>query len=273
MKLSMAAVALMIFSACKASGQPAAAAPAFEVASVKPVQIQPGETTYTANLGTVRHGVVTLTNTTLTDCIRLAYGIATDDQIAGPDWIRSKLVRFNILAKAAPDTDDDQALLMLRTLLEERFKLVLRREQKELSYLALVMGKNGPQMHPAQVDLEGIQNSILRGRIYHNHIAMPKLAYLISRLTRTPVVDMTGLKGFWDVKLEWTPEAPPAASPAALPVARPADAAGGTAAADSPDGPSLFTAVQKQLGLKLESRKGPVEILVVDHAERVPVEN
>jgi uncharacterized protein (TIGR03435 family) len=80
---------------------------------------------------------------------------------------------------------------------------------------------------------------------------MHQLAVLISRMTRTPVLDKTGLAGFYEFKLEWAPENSP----------------------ESATGPSIFTAVQEQLGLKLEWRKGPVEVLVVDHAEKIPLEN
>src|SRR5689334_749308 len=86
--------------------------PAFEVASLKAVQTTPGN--YRANLGTARHGQVTLTNTTLSDCLRFAYEITNDLQIAGPDWIRNKDVRFDIVAKASPETPDSQLRLMLQ---------------------------------------------------------------------------------------------------------------------------------------------------------------
>src|ERR1043166_4239312 len=86
--------------------------PTFEVASLKPVPLIPGN--YNANLGTARHGELTMTNVTLSDCLRYAYGITNDAQIIGPDWIRNKEVRFHITGKAAPDTPTDQLLLMLQ---------------------------------------------------------------------------------------------------------------------------------------------------------------
>jgi len=85
---------------------------------------------------------------------------------------------------------------------------------------------------------------------------MAQLAMLISRFERQPVIDMTGLPGFYDVKLEWTPTDFSAQSPAEPAV-----------------GPSIFSAVQSELGLKLEARKGPLDVLVVDHALQVPTEN
>ncbi|MGP8244377.1 MAG: TIGR03435 family protein [Bryobacteraceae bacterium] len=99
---------------------PSAMAPSFDVASLKPVQLTPGP--YRANLGTARHGKVVLKNVTLSDCLRFAYGITNDAQIVGPDWIRDRDVRFDIMGKAAPDTPRERLLLMLQTLLIDRFK-------------------------------------------------------------------------------------------------------------------------------------------------------
>src|ERR1035441_7519130 len=105
----MAAVAAWV-----AWSQPPAR-PEFDVASLKPVALD-GADTYTANLGSYRNGVLTQTNTTLAECIRFAYEITSDDLLSGPDWIKNKNLRFDILAKTAPATPRSQALLMLRTL-------------------------------------------------------------------------------------------------------------------------------------------------------------
>jgi uncharacterized protein (TIGR03435 family) len=250
---------LIGLSACMAWSQSAAARPEFEVASLKPVVLD-GADTYTANLGSFRNGVLTLTNTTLAECIRFAYDITSDDLLAGPDWIKSKAVRFEILAKTAPDTPRSQALLMLRTLLEDRFKLVLRREPRVLSYFALTAPNGAGKMQPAKEPPEGTNIHGL-GRIHNNHITMLLLSTLISRFTRTPVLDETALPGFFEVKLDWARDnslPPPVLNGAAV---------------EMPDGPSISEAVQKQLGLKLEKRKGPVDVLVVDHAEKTPLAN
>ncbi len=235
--------------------------PEFDVASLKPVVLD-GVDTYTANLGTYRNGVVTLTNTTLAECIRFAYDITTDDLLSGPDWIKNKSVRFDILAKTAPDAARGQALLMLQTLLEDRFKLQLRREPRVLSYYALTAPNGVAKMQPAQDPPAAGGNSLGLGRIHHNRITMLLLATLISRFTRTPVLDQTGVPGFFEVKLDWARDngLPPAAGPVAT-------------AAETADGPSISEAVQKQLGLKLEKRKGPVDVLVVDHADKTPLAN
>ncbi len=232
------------------------APPSFDVASLKPVQLTPGN--YNANLGSASRGVVTLTNATLSDCLKYAYDISNDSQIAGPDWFQNKGVRFDILAKAPPDTPVPQLKQMLQTLLTERFSLALHREQRTLPFLALTLGKKGTQFHDAQEGWEGNGKPSVPGRIFVHRVSM--LATLLSRFMRQPVLDQTGLSGFYDIQLEWTPETQP----------RPD---GADAPAEPATGPTIFTAVQEQLGLKLESRKGPVEVLVIDGAERVPKGN
>src|ERR1017187_7734179 len=142
MKCAPSAGVLAAIAAWAAWSQPPAH-PEFDVASLKPVVLD-GADTYMANLGTYRNGVLTQTNTTLAECLRFACEITSDDLLSGPDWIKNKNVRFDILAKTAPGTPRVQALLMLRTLLEDRFKLVLRREPRVLSYYALT-APNGEQ--------------------------------------------------------------------------------------------------------------------------------
>jgi uncharacterized protein (TIGR03435 family) len=232
--------------------------PQFDVATVK-VSPPPAGDTITINLGTVLNGRLAMTNVTLSDCIKLAYGIVSDDQLVAPDWImgrqvRFEQVRFDIVAQAPPDTPRDRVLLMLQPLLAERLKLALHHEQKQRSYLALTVAKTGPKIQPAKPDAP-IGNSAARGRILANQMPMSGLATLLSRFERETIVDLTGLSGAFEFKLEWTPDDGP------IPPTNGAS------------GPSLFTAVQEQLGLKLESRKGPLDVLVVDQAEKVPAEN
>jgi uncharacterized protein (TIGR03435 family) len=242
----------------QAPKQTPAARPEFDVASLKPVVLD-GADTYMANLGTYRNGVVATTNTTLAECLRFAYAITSDDLLAGPEWIKNKSVRFDILAKTAPDTPRDQALLMLRTLLEDRFKLALRREPRVLSYYALTAPNGVHKMQPARdPPVEG-EVTLWQGHFRHNRMTMLMLASLLARSMRLPVVDQTALSGAFEVKLDW-------ARDNSLP-------APGAAPAEPADGPSIFEAVQQQLGLKLEKRKGPVDVLVVDHAEKTPLAN
>jgi len=236
-----------------ASGIASAPAQSFEVASVKVAPVLNGDL-YNINLGTVQHDTVTLTNASLADCIRFGYGLTSDSQLSGPDWIKSKELRYDVVAKALPDTPREQVLRMMQALLAERFKLTLRPENRELAYYALVVAKGGPKMREATDTAAsaptGVQGQL---RIVSNRMPMSTVATLLSRYMRAFVVDQTGLKGSFEVKLVWTPDDRPVA--------------------DDERGPSVFTALQEQLGLKLESRKGPMEVLVVDHAEKTPTEN
>jgi uncharacterized protein (TIGR03435 family) len=241
--------------------------PQFEVATVKrDPPVAPG-TPLPVNLGSFRNGTAMLTNTTLSECIQFAYGIVSDTQIAGPDWVRSRDVRFDIVAKTEPDVPREQALLMMQNLLAERLKLTIHHEPREMSFLALVVAKNGPKLGPANMQIPGEQiPAQIPGRLSSPRMLMSVLATLISRFERQVVMDQTELKGFFSVDLQWTP-----------------DALRNRAVQDGPalvngqplnlDGPSLPTALQEQLGLRLDSRKGPVDVLVVDSAEKVPVEN
>jgi uncharacterized protein (TIGR03435 family) len=227
--------------------------PAFEVATVKAGGLVEGDLIY-INTGKILNGVVTLGNATLSDCLKFAYSLTTEDQIVGPEWIKQKQVRFDITAKAAPDTPADQLMPMLQTLLKERFELTLHTEQKEMTHYELVIGKHGSKLKESTVGPGEATGAARLDGIRSNRMQMNKLAALLSRMTRMPVLDKTGLTGFYQFDLRYANEVSPAP-------------------AENPVGPSIFTAVQEQLGLKLESRKGPVEVLVIDHAEKIPVEN
>ena len=248
-KFAWIAAALLTVTVAMAEG------PVFDVASLKPSpQLPPGQN-YNANLGSARLGEVALTNATLVDCIKFAYGLVSDEQLAGPEWTKSKEVRFDILAKAPPATPRDQLLLMLRNLLAERFHLAMHTEQRAFFHYALVIGKNGPKLKEVPPDPLNSHMTYRIGNITHNQISMQTLTLLLSRQLRELVLDRTGLKGAYDLSLKWIPEAK-------------------TETADAAEtGPTIFMAVQDQLGLKLEPRKDAVEVLVIDHADRVPVEN
>ncbi len=230
-------------------------APAFEVATLKRSPPPEGDL-ININLGTFRNGRLTLTNVTLNDAIKFAYELSSDEQLVGPDWNQS--VRFDVVALAPSRTPPDQLHRMVRRLLKERLHLVLRREQKVLRYLALVQGKRGPKLMAAMQDPPPNPGPQLPGRILHNQMSMGMLASFLSRFEHQTVVDLTGLSGLFQVKLDW---------------ARDTVIAQGDVSEPPPDRPSLFAAVQEQLGLKLESRRGPVEVLIVEQANKVPEEN
>src|SRR5579883_2980795 len=127
--------------------------PAFDVASVKVSPPQPGGL-LNINLGTERQGEVTLGNVTLSECVRFAYGLASEDQIGGPDWIRDRRIRFDIDAKAPPGTPHEQILLMTQTLLAERFRLAIHREPKRVAHLELGLGKGAPKLKPSTEEVD-----------------------------------------------------------------------------------------------------------------------
>jgi uncharacterized protein (TIGR03435 family) len=228
--------------------------PEFDAATVKRSPPPSGDS-ININLGTALNGKVALTNATLSDCIKFAYGIAADAQLSGPDWINSGTLRYDVVGQAPGDTPRDQLLLMLQTLLADRMKLVLHREPRELRYVALIPGKTAVKMQPTPPGTAPVFAPSVAGRIVSPQMSMPTLAKLLSRFERQTVLDMTGLEGPFDVRLEWSPDDT------------------GKLDVQQPSRPSLATAVQEQLGLRLEARKGPVEVLVVDSADRVPAEN
>ena len=228
-------------------------AQSFELATVKSSPPPEGNL-INIDLGTFRDGRLYLTNVTLNDAIKYAYELVSDELLSGPDWGRT--TRFDIVAQAAPSTPPDALHRMTRELLAERLHLVLRHEQKVLPHLALVLGKNGSKI-PASTR-PPVPGPQVRGRINHNQMPMSLLVSLLSRFERQTIVDLTGLEGSYEVHLEWAPDnALAPANPDVPP----------------PDRPSLFEAVQQQLGLKFEARRAPLEVLVVEQASRQPEEN
>jgi uncharacterized protein (TIGR03435 family) len=228
----------------------------FEVASFKPSPPAQRPKIVINGLGTFRGGRLTFSNASLNDLLKYAYGMTSDAQLAGPEWIASKAVRFDIEALAPVDTPRDRLALMLQALLADRLKLAAHHEQRELRYLSLTVGKDGPKMRAAEEHPADDTAYNVAGRIVRKRISMPQLALLIARFERQPVIDGTGLDGFYEVKLEWVPGDLSATEPA-----------------DTPAGPSIYSAVQSQIGLKLEGRRGPLDVLVIDSVQNVPVEN
>lgn len=230
-------------------GQPAVIQ-RFEVASIKlSGNTDPGS--YGMKTG---HGKLDADNVTLKQCIMSAYGVGPRQIFGGPDWVASD--HFEIKAKAEKPTDDDDLLmLMLQNLLAERFKLTFHREDKTMTAFVLEAAKNGPKMERAPAGEPGTNR--INGKD-HNVIAahntdMGLFASVLGREMGLPVVNRTGLEGPFNFKLEWIPDN-----------AR----SGGAGASATVEGPSIFTAVQEQLGLHLRAEKVPVEVLVIDHVEK-----
>ena len=231
----------------------AAQTPAFDAASVKLNRSEGGPSSIRGSPGRIRMDNVSLRKLTL-----WAYGIPDDREYAliGPGWMGSE--SFTIEATFPAETSADRVRLMTRALLAERFKLAAHRETRQLPMYVLVVDKDGLKIQP----VEGGQPRTAGGpgRLEAHKITMQKLADLLARGTGHQVVDGTGVKGVFDFTLQWTPEEAPRLEPDA-------GAAGGE------PGPPLSSALREQLGLRLETRKGPVDVLVVDHMERVPTAN
>jgi uncharacterized protein (TIGR03435 family) len=264
--------------------------PAFEVASIKPhksgdqassIMVQPG-------------GRYSATNATLRMLMRTAYGAHDDQIVGGPNWTSSE--RFDVVGKAEGNppttTFRDQARLMLQQLLADRFKLRLHHETRDISVYALVIarrdGKLGPQLRPANaadcratkalnpaactasnpntpgfIEFDSLPCSA--GFSRQGHLAARTTIFStfvtgLSNWTDRLVFDHTGLAGIFDWDLQWRPE----------PLT--ADLPNATSDRSFDAGVSLVTALQEQLGLKLESTKGPVDVLVIDHVEQPTVD-
>jgi uncharacterized protein (TIGR03435 family) len=232
-------------------------APSFEVASI--MQNVSGN-----NFASVREaqGRFTATNARLKDLIARAYGVRISE-ISGPDWLTSE--RFDIAAEAAGPVDDDQLSLMLRTLLADRFGLALHREPKVLPVYELVVAKSGPKLQPVQAAQSRGRtlSSSHRGYLSANGASTEFLAELLSRQTDRPVLDRTGLSGTYNFELKWTPD------DLHTNLGQTHDDSG----KNNADGPSIFTAVEEQAGLKLKPARAPVEVLVVDQVQKTPTAN
>ena len=253
----------------------------FEVASIKPSNADnPG-----AGIRRQPGGRFNTVNTAVRQLILFAYQIQSFQLVGGPEWIANE--RYDIVAKmegdppaVAPGTGADHMMLALRSLLADRFKLVIRRETRQTDIYALTMarpgGKPGPGLKPASGDCSPEAFAARRGapppppgpggmpavvcgisqgpgRIRFGGYPLSLFANSISNQVGRAVIDHTGLPGNWDFELRYAPEVRQVLNGVEVPV--------------DPDAPSLFTAVQEQLGLKFESTKGPVEVLVIERVE------
>jgi uncharacterized protein (TIGR03435 family) len=186
-------------------------------------------------------------------CLQWAYNLKSW-QISGPDWISTE--RYEIVAKTAEPVEVDQLKLLLRALLTERFRMTVRLEKKEAPVMAIVRGPGEPKLKPSAAGktLRMIPSFPGNGALRSVYASAPVsiLEGILSVPMWDPVLDMTGLTAVYDFTFE-----------------RPGRDA------DNPDswGSDIKTAVEKQLGLKLEPRRTPMDFLVVERAEKTPVEN
>ena len=228
---------------------PKGADPDWDVVTVKPTD--PSETGGQRVRPAGRR--VQLTNTTVEQFLLLGYGVQKSQLMGEPEWAKTE--RWNV--DGVPDVEGEpnwaQIQGLMRKILTERFGLKLHREQRELPVYAMTVAKGGPKMTPNTSDPNGLldqRNYSVRGREVQNlrNASMADLATILQFRIGRPVVDQTGLKGRYDFNLQWTTDESQLNAP------------------DAP--PGIFTAIQEQIGLKLEPVKAPVEVLVVDKVER-----
>jgi uncharacterized protein (TIGR03435 family) len=267
--------------------------PAFEVASIKPNK----SGTNQRQVNVEPNGRFTAINVPLDNLIRFAYAARGPDGLLGPlpanrlsvakTWVGGATAlqsdKFDVIAMTNAGASQEQVFQMLRALLVERFKLVVHRETRDVPIYALVVarkdGRLGLRLRPSNVDCSavpsdrptpspaaggfvaepcmGLRN--VPGKATGRAVTTQTLARLMSGWVddHRPVEDRTGLTGNFDIDLDWTPDQPLAAPPAGAPGLPPVDS----------NGAGIFTALQEQLGLKVESTKNSIDILVVDYAE------
>ncbi len=229
----------------------------FEVISIKPNNTGSGSTSEST-----RPGRVMDTNVTISEVMQAAFGIR-DFQIANaPGWLAGDKYDITATTGTSKDLTELELQPYFQALLADRCKLRFHRETRELVLYTLVVAKNGAKgatkllPHPGEGESStNVSNGKDRTTISSTDIPMAHLASLLGASLHRVVIDNTGLAGGYDLSLEWTPEPP----------------AGADNSSES-SGPSLFTALQEQLGLKLETTKGPVEIVVIDNIEK-PTDN
>jgi uncharacterized protein (TIGR03435 family) len=260
----------IVFSACALFAQ----RPAFEVASVKPSDPQPMGT---LSVGmSVDAGRIKYSSVNLRDLVARAYQVKLV-QVSGPSWIDSE--RYDITAKIPEGVARDQVPAMLRTLLEDRFKLASHRETKELPVYELVVAKGGPRMDESKtqggnrpsVSMDTRGDGMMRATI--SSATMSGFSDILGRWLDRPVINKTGLEPAYDLNMEMA--AGDLAGLRGGAVVQGPGAGGGGAGGPAPESAptgSLFSAIQK-LGLKLEGKRAPVDLLIVDSAVKTPTEN
>ncbi len=253
---------LAVVAACAAFGQTAGTPLSFEVASVKPASkpiatkdeysegYNAGMRAALADMGLrVVGNRVTATDNTLKSLIRIAYDLK-DHQVIGPSWLATE--KYEVAAIMPAGSTRDQAPLMLRTLLAQRFHLEFHREMRKTAAYALVIAKGGPKVTAVPGPEARNLGGSLRGRV---HLQSATIATFVDRLMRTlekPVVNETGLAGLYNFDLTFAADVTQSSEEAP---------------------PGLSDALQQQLGLKLDKRELQIEVLVVDRADKVPAQN
>ncbi len=194
--------------------------------------------------------------------IQVAYRVKAEQIVGGPGWLDTD--RFDMEAKAEKPSSADELHEMLMNLLVDRLQLKFHHEKKEMRMYALTVDKGGSKLTPHEAASAGdpwielTTEKFLHMKMKATCSPMDYLAFRLSQFMDSPVVDLTNLHGGYDFTLEYTRELPPGFPE------------GGKINGEDPDtsGPPIFEAVKQQLGLELKARKGPVEVIVIDHAEK-----
>ncbi len=237
--------------------------PAFDIADV---HASPHATNYFMQGGTMRGGRFEIHKATMVDLVSMAFGVESEFVLGGPAWIETD--HFDIIAKAPRDTSQDDAIKMLQALLADRFKLALHKDTKPTEAFVLSLGKGKHKLKEAQgsgaSDCQSpgpppppAPGTFPKIEVACRNMTMDQFATQLHQMAggylTSPVVNTTGLKGAWDFDLRWTGR--------------------GALAAAGADGISIFDAVDKELGLKLELQKTPMPVIVVDSANEKPTAN
>lgn len=236
---------------------PALCQPSFTVASVRITEMLPDK----RPIVLINPGRIQLTGLTLQTLVARAYSVK-DYQVKGPGPLL--LERYTIAATLPPETPEPVVWQMLQTLLAERLQLKLRRAPEEMAVYALVPAKNGPKVKAVEGGTPSLR--FKGGEVHARATTMTALTNVLGAMVDRPVVDQTGLTGSYDFNLAFSPDAMLGPGMQKMSVEMEltkSDAAGG----------SIFTALQEQLGLKLEARKAPVEVLTIESVLKTPIEN
>ena len=240
--------------------------PTFEVTSVKPAAPVTGHFQFHMT-SRIDAGRVEFINASLTDLIRTAYRV-NPYQVEGPAWLATE--KFDVLAKLPEGAHENQAPDMLQALLAERFKLTIHRATKELSAYAMVARKGGPKLKESPEGSAAGNWSRSMGpegsmHMEARNLTATALAQLVASFLGYPVVDLTDLTGTYDVPLDFSAEDLRTGAKV-VGVTMPEDTGSSSSG-------SMISASLQQVGLRLESRKLPVDIIVIDHLEKTPTSN
>jgi uncharacterized protein (TIGR03435 family) len=227
------------------------AAPSFEVATIHPYVFRGPRG------NDITPGGVNMRGVRLLEFISWAYSVQ-ENQISGPDWLNNTL--FDISAKAATPATDPEMRLMMQTLLAERFKLTVHRDQRDMSALVMTLGKNGHKL--VENETPGSPSfSTGKMSLTGNGATIKQMTDFISRELKISIVDRTGLTGHYNYHLDiasFVTEEMMRNSNGGVPI----------------EGPGIVAkAMQEQLGFKVDSAKVPMEVIVIDHMEKEPTEN